>query len=131
MVPPMSAEADRLGSEKYVVLTTFRRNGNSVATPIWLAQSGDELVMWTERNSGKVKRIRATGTVTVQACDARGRKTHGVAVNGVGRVADDVQTDEIRELIKKKYGIIGRLMMFGSSLRGGKDRTVGVFVALD
>jgi len=127
----MTAEADRLGSEKYVVLTTFRRNGNSVATPIWLAQSGDELVMWTERNSGKVKRIRATGKVTVQACDARGRKTHGAVVNGVGRVADDAQTDQIRELIKKKYGVIGRLALLGSSLRGGKERTVGVLVKLD
>jgi PPOX class probable F420-dependent enzyme len=127
----MSAEADRLGSEKYVVLTTFRRNGNPVGTPIWLAQSGDELAVWTERNSGKVKRIRATGKVTVQACDVRGRKTHGAVVSGVGRIADDAETEQIRELIKKKYGLLGRLTMFGSSLRGGRDRTVGVFIKLD
>ncbi|KAA9152907.1 PPOX class F420-dependent oxidoreductase [Amycolatopsis acidicola] len=127
----MNAEARRLGDEKYVLLTTYRKDGTPVGTPVWLAGEGDELVLWTERQSGKVKRIRRDGKVQVQACDFRGSKTHGPAVAGQARLLDAADTERVRRAIERKYGIVGRVTMFFSRLRGPEDRTVGIAIALE
>ncbi|HVV08731.1 PPOX class F420-dependent oxidoreductase [Amycolatopsis sp.] len=127
----MTAEVERLGAEKYVLLTTYRKDGTPVSTPLWLAVDGGELVVWTERKSGKVKRIRRDGKVQVQACDFRGTKTHGAVVPGQARLMDEAGTERARRLIERKYGIVGRVTMFFSRLRGPKDRTVGLAIALD
>lgn len=128
---PMGSEFERLAAEKYVVLTTFRRSGVAVATPIWLAGSDRELVMWSERKAGKVKRIRNNGRVEVQACDRRGRQTHGAKVTGQARLLDDEATERACAVIARKYGAIGHVTMFFSRLRGGPPRTVGIAVKLD
>lgn len=129
---PDAAEVlDQLGREKYIVLTTFRRNGAPVPTPIWLVRDGDRLAVWTPRDTGKVKRIRASRRVTVQACDVRGRTTHGPLVSGTAVIADEAETAIVRRLLARKYGLLGRLTLLGSRLRGGLSRTVGVLITLD
>ncbi|MEC3981768.1 PPOX class F420-dependent oxidoreductase [Amycolatopsis sp. H20-H5] len=127
----MGSEFERLAAEKYVVLTTFRKTGVAVPTPLWAAGRDGELVMWSERKAGKVKRIRNSGRVEVQACDLRGRETHGAKVTGVARLLDDEDTEAARKAVARKYGIIGQVTMFFSRLRGGPQRTVGIAVKLD
>jgi uncharacterized protein len=127
----MGSEFERLAAEKYVLLTTFRRSGVAVPTPIWLASVDDELVMWSQRNTGKVKRIRNSGRVEVQGCDLRGRETHGAKVTGHARLLDDNATRRVCKAIARKYGLLGRVTMFFSLLRGGPPRTVGIAVKLD
>ncbi len=61
-----------LPTSRYVSLTTFRRTGDAVATPVWAAPDGADLVVWTRADSGKVKRLRHTSRVTVAPCDVRG-----------------------------------------------------------
>lgn len=95
---------------------------------MWAATDGDELVLWSERKAGKVKRIRRDGTVRVQGCDVRGRQTHGPELTGTARLLDDERTERVRRLIARKYGIVGQVTMFFSRLRGPKDRTVGIAV---
>ncbi|VVJ16673.1 Uncharacterised protein [Amycolatopsis camponoti] len=127
----MASETDRLAAERYVVLTTFRRDGRAVPTPIWVAGDGGELVFNSVRDVGKVKRIRNSGRVEVQACDLRGRKTHGAKVSGQARLLDLDDTRRVQGVIGRKYGVFGRLSMFFSKLRGPADRTVGIAVKLD
>ncbi|MGH3949523.1 MAG: PPOX class F420-dependent oxidoreductase [Pseudonocardiaceae bacterium] len=127
----MASELERLAGEKYVQLTTFRKSGEGVPTPIWAVANGDELFVWTPRDSGKVKRIRRDGHVEITACDALGRITHGATVPGQARLLDDKATDRVRTLIGKKYGLFGWLSVYGSMLRGGRQRTVGVAIKLD
>ncbi|GAA4672269.1 PPOX class F420-dependent oxidoreductase [Phytohabitans rumicis] len=121
---------DRLAGESYVLLTTFRRDGRAVATPVWAVRDEDALMVWTVAESGKIKRIRRDGTVTVAACDFRGNP-HGDAVAGhatlTGSVAD---ADRVRKLIARKYGLVGRISMLGSRIRRGRDGTVGVRITL-
>ncbi len=126
----MGSEFERLAAEKYVVLTTFRKNGTPVPTPVWAAGDGGELVLWSERKAGKVKRIRNSGRVEVQACDLRGENTHGDVVAGEARLLDHDRTEQVRKAIARKYGVTGRVTMFFSKLRGPKDRTVGIAVRL-
>ena len=54
----MDPELARLADSKYVLVTTFRKNGTKVATPVWSARDGEELVFWTRADAGKVKRLR-------------------------------------------------------------------------
>lgn len=124
------SELERLGAEKYVLVTTFRRSGKPVPTPVWIARDGDELILYSARDAGKVKRIRANADVEVTACDLRGAKTHGDTARGTARVLDDPGSARARDVIARKYGLFGKLAMLGSRLRGGTSRTVGIAIAL-
>lgn len=110
---------------KYVMLTTYRKDGSAVATPLWAARDGADLVMWTVTDSWKVKRIRKNQAVLVQACDARGKKTEGPQVAGVAEVFDGGAAGKY---IQRKYGIVGFLTVAGSKLRRGAGGTVGLRV---
>ena len=58
---------------KYLSLTSFKRDGTGVATPVWFVEEGGHLLVETDADSYKVKRIRRDGHVRVAPCDARGR----------------------------------------------------------
>lgn len=78
---------------KYVLLTTFTKDGRPKPTPIWIAPDGDRALVITEKNAWKVKRIRNTPRVTLAVCDmryARQRQGRGHRGGGLGhgRLAD-------------------------------------------
>ena len=110
---------------KYILLTTFTKDGRPKPTPIWIARDGNRAVVITEKNSWKVKRIRNTPRVTLAVCDMKG-KPKGEAVEAVATVLDDSQTESVYRAINKRYGIIGRVFSLFSKLRGGANRTVGL-----
>jgi len=121
---------DRLAGETYLSLTTFRRDGRAVATPVWAVRDGDVLVVWTVADSGKVKRMRRSGTVAVAPCDFRG-DLRGDPVAGHATLTGSVAGDgRVRKLIARKYGLIGRISMLGSRIRRGRHGTVGVRIRL-
>ncbi|MEV6650887.1 PPOX class F420-dependent oxidoreductase [Streptomyces sp. NPDC051219] len=94
---------EELARSPYVSLTTFRRDGTPVATPVWVVSDGTELYVWTKTDSWKVKRIRNNSRVTVAPCDVRGRIPEGTqAVEGTARLLDS--TGAIRRLLSRKYG---------------------------
>ncbi|MEU6644203.1 PPOX class F420-dependent oxidoreductase [Saccharomonospora sp. NPDC046836] len=126
----MEAQLERLSREKYVLLTTFRKSGEPVPTPVWAARDGDELVLFSVRTAGKVKRIRRNPRVELTACDLRGHRTHGETVSGLARILDDADSDRVRRVLARKYGLTGRVTMFFSRLRGGPQRTVGIAIGL-
>lgn len=97
------AEVERLARGKYLSLTTYKKDGTSVATPVWVARDGDELVVITDAGSGKAKRIRNNGHVEVAPCDVRGRIS-GASVSGNARLMDSSGTAYIEGQIKRKYG---------------------------
>ncbi|MFG2340650.1 PPOX class F420-dependent oxidoreductase [Streptomyces yangpuensis] len=93
-----------LGSARYVSLTTFRKDGTPVATPVWAVADGGELYVWTRSDSWKVKRIRNDGRVTVAPCDVRGRVEEGApAVEGRARLLDEAGLRRVRGLMSRKY----------------------------
>ena len=61
-----------LRGHQYALLTTFRKSGQPVPTPVWFAEDGGKVYVYTRSDSGKVKRIRAGGRVELAPCDARG-----------------------------------------------------------
>ncbi|MGW7522253.1 PPOX class F420-dependent oxidoreductase [Streptomyces sp. NPDC054783] len=120
---------DRLGSGKYLLVTSHRRNGTPVATPVWVVRDGDTLGVWTAADSFKVKRIRRRADVLVGPCDLRGNPT-GDQLPATAEITDAATTARYRDLIARKYGVVGRLTLLGSRLRRGLDGTVGIRVTL-
>ena len=89
------ATFQEIADGKYVSLTTFKKDGTPVATPLWGARDGDRLLVWTTADSWKVKRIRRNAKVTVAPCSARG-KIEGDAVDGIAEVLDAAGTETRR-----------------------------------
>jgi PPOX class probable F420-dependent enzyme len=120
---------DTLGTAAYVNVTSFRKDGRAVRTPVWVVRDGDGISIWTIREAGKVKRIRRDGAVMVGPCDVRGRPT-GDEVPGQASIMDTAGTARVKDLLRRKYGIFGRLTLWGSRLRRGPDGTIGIHITL-
>ncbi|MCM6775440.1 PPOX class F420-dependent oxidoreductase [Nocardia sp. CDC159] len=119
-----------VGTANYVLLTTFRKNGSPVGTPVWAVLDGDKLYAWTVTDSGKVKRLRNNPTVTLQPCSVTG-KPRGQVIRGTARILDPTATNRVRHLIKRKYHLQGWLTVTGSLLRRGRNGTIGIEITAD
>ena len=99
-----------LAGEKYISLTTFKRDGTPVAKPVWVvSDDGRRLLVWTGPETWKVKRLRRNPRVVVAASDIRGR-TRGQSYEGVGRLLDIPQGSLVEPLLDRKYGLTRRLL---------------------
>jgi PPOX class probable F420-dependent enzyme len=117
-----------LAKAKYILLTTFTKDGRAKPTPIWTAldeESGDRLLVITEGDSWKVKRIRNTPRVTMATCTMRGRPT-SEAVEGTAALLDKSETGAVYDAIGKRYGMVGKVFNLFSKLRGGMENNVGL-----
>lgn len=122
-----------LAGSRYVSLTTFKRDGTAVATPVWAVGDGGELLVWTRDDSGKVKRVRNGSRVTVTPCDARGRTPEGAepAVGAARLMTEEGGLDRVRRAMVRKYGWQFRLADSGGALfRRGRRPHVGIAVTL-
>lgn len=119
-----------LAAQSCVLLTTFRRNGEGVSTPVWIAPDGDRLLITTDPGSGKAKRLRHTGRVQLVACSARGAVREGaVPVTAVAALHDDDETLAVLDkALLSKYGLQYRLIRAGKKLRRTAAASVAVVV---
>lgn len=121
-------DVDRLGGEKFVSLTTYKRNGDAVATPLWIAADGGQLVFWTPADSWKGKRLRRDPRVSMAPCTRSGKVSPGApAVAGRGHVVDDAaEVARIEGIFKRKYGLGFRVITTIEKLirRGHTERVV-------
>ena len=108
-----------IADEKYVVLTTTRRNGQTVPTPVWIAALADGTAGFTtDITSGKVKRIRNNASVTLQPCSMRGVVTPGsTIVEATATVVTGAEADTIEAAINRKYWAMSKLLGLGGLLR--------------
>jgi uncharacterized protein len=121
-----------LAKSQYLLLTTFTKDGRPKPTPIWAAldqERGDRLLVITQANSWKVKRIRNTPRVTLATCTMRGQPT-SEAVEGAATILDTSQTGAVYDAIGRRYGIVGKVFNFVSKLRGGMHNNVGLELRL-
>ncbi|KZM72996.1 PPOX class F420-dependent oxidoreductase [Nocardia terpenica] len=118
------------GTSNYVLLTTFRRNGTPVGTPVWAVLDEGRLLVWTVADSGKVKRLRNNPTVALQPCTVGG-KARGAVVDGTARILDEAGAQRVRRLIKRKYSVQGWLVVTGSLIRRGRGGTVGIEITAE
>ena len=107
-----------LADEKYLALTTYKRDGTPVTTPVWAAAlDGGKIGFWTSSASGKAKRLAHTSKVTIQPCDARGRVKAGTSpTDATAVVVTGAELDAIRTQIVAKYGFMTKFTKFLNSI---------------
>ena len=103
-----------LGSERFVSLTTFRRSGVGVSTPVWIARDGDSLVVTTPAGSGKVKRLRNSSRVQLQPCNRMGKVVGGFSpIEASAQIQDDPAVIErLGDVFLAKFRLEYRIFMF-------------------
>jgi uncharacterized protein len=114
------------GGTRYIALTTYRRDGRPVTTPVWAAPLKGNLYVVTARSTGKVRRLRATDRVRFAPSNMNGRRILGAWHEGSGRVVEDERRrDEALAALRRKYGWQMSLAMLINRLRGlDRERVV-------
>jgi len=117
-----------LGEQRFVSLTTFKRNGEGVPTPMWVGRDGADLFVWTPADSWKVKRVRNNPRVLLAPSSRFGKVRNGVLpTEGTAQVVTDPATVErLRGEIRRKYGLGYRLVTLAEMIatRGRKPRVI-------
>jgi len=114
---------DALAGGRYVRLSTFRKSGAAVPTPVWFARLGENLYVVTGRNTGKVKRIRNNPGVAVAPSDFRGRPK-GRDLRAVAGVTDEQRGGPADRALRGKYGWQYHVFEVVEGLRGAADDLV-------
>jgi PPOX class probable F420-dependent enzyme len=113
-----------LSDEKYMLLTTFKRDGTPVSSPVWVvALDGGKVGFYTSSRSGKAKRLAHTAKVTVQPSDARGRvKAGSQPTEAAAQLVTGPELETIRARIVAKYGLMTKIAKVFNEIGGALKR---------
>ena len=123
-----------LGREQCIALTTFRKTGQAVTTPVWFAQSLGTIYVETHADAGKLKRLRRIGRVTLTPCTYSGKVT-GAVIAGKARILTEPgECTAASTALAKKYGFMLPLFYFvmnAQRLLQRKARVEDVYIAIE
>ncbi len=88
--------------QKYIALTTFRKSGVAVPTPVWFGEEGGKLYVMTRSDMGKTKRVRNNPQVRIAPCTIRGKVT-GPEFAAQARILPPEDHAHARQTINRKY----------------------------
>jgi PPOX class probable F420-dependent enzyme len=118
---------------KYLSVGSYRRDGTEVRTPVWFVQEDGSLLVQTDGQSGKVKRIRRNPVVRIAPCTASGR-LRGEPVTAHAELLPAAETGRVEAMIARKYRldlvIIKPLWHAQSALHLGRPRGETVIVRI-
>lgn len=123
--------------EKYVALTTFRKNGERKSTPVWIVEVDGDLGFTTGADSWKLKRLRNDPRCELQPCNGRGVAREGsIVVTGRGREATEAEYLRVKQAVAEKYGFTTKLVAIPGKILKllGKERQTSnsaVLITLD
>ncbi|MFI6943701.1 PPOX class F420-dependent oxidoreductase [Streptomyces sp. NPDC050418] len=129
----MTSDAlEALGRSRYVSITTYRKDGTPVATPVWVVHDSTHLYVWSKTDSWKVKRLRNDKRVVITACDVRGRVEDGALSRaGTATLLDEDAMPKVRRLLSRKYKWQYWMVDYPAMLaRRGKRPHTGIAVRL-
>jgi PPOX class probable F420-dependent enzyme len=113
-----------LKDQKFCLLTTFKKNGEGVSSPMWFALDGEKVYMTTRGQSWKVKRLKNDSKVKIGWSNGSGSK-HGKLCSATGTVVEDSEEIlEAKKRLNQKYGLKKKLIDFG--LKFAKDKTEAI-----
>lgn len=126
-----------ISDEKYVSLTTYRKNGEPKLAPVWIADLGDGTVGFTTSSSSwKVKRLKNDSRVVLQPSDSKGNVRDGSdPVTGTAVLESGAGFDRVAAIVKKKYGVqytmITMVGKMAKMIGKGSGTDTAVIVTLD
>ena len=114
-----------LAGQRYISLTTFRRDGSAASTPVWVVSDDSaRLFVWTHANTWKVKRIRRDPRVLIAPCDYRGREL-GSRIEARARILGPEAEQLVVGLLRRKYSWQRRALELQARLQRAARRRPG------
>jgi PPOX class probable F420-dependent enzyme len=101
-----------LTKEQCIALTTFRKTGKAVVTPVWFAERLGTIYVETHSTAGKLKRLRHTARVTLAPCTYSGKVTGAVMAGQARILTEPEECMTAVATLEQKYGFIRRLYYF-------------------
>jgi uncharacterized protein len=123
-----------LRREQCIALTTFRKTGEAVTTPVWFAQSLGTIYVETHADAGKLKRLRHTARVTLAPCTYSGKVMGAVSAGKARILTESEECAAASAALAKKYGVIRPLFHFvrnAQCLLQRKARVEDVYIAIE
>jgi PPOX class probable F420-dependent enzyme len=120
---------------KYLSLTTYRRDGSPVSTPVWFVEEGGRLFETTAADSYKAKRLRRNPAAMVAPCTARG-VLKGEPIPARVEFLSPAEQGRIDRLMSEKYRVDKILILpiyrFIMKLRGkpASEAGTGAYLAI-
>ncbi len=119
---------------RYLSVTSFKRDGTGIATPLWAVSDRKRLFAFTDLNSVKVKRIRRNPQVLVAGCWVNGRLRREPVSARAEVLTAPADLERVRKLLLARYKISYRVVMFfyrlGRQLRGKQSVADGCALAI-
>jgi len=110
-------DLEKIESKKYISLETYRKNNQSVRTPVWFVIKDDLIYVVTRDQTGKVKRLRNNLQVKFALCTIKG-KVAGEWVSGTAKILAEEETKDAVKWRDKKYGFMAKIAKFLSKGKG-------------
>ncbi len=124
------ANLEQFNDQEFLSMETFRKSGIGVKTPLWFAQEGNFLYVWTGADTGKIKRIRNNSRVNIAPCKRFGE------VNGEWIAADatidssPAALKHVETLLRQKVGFSFLIFMLIDKIRDLRKKSQRVCVKL-
>jgi PPOX class probable F420-dependent enzyme len=104
--PPL----ERFVKTRQVLLTTYRKDGTPVGTPVNIAVDGPVGYVRTWGATGKIKRIRNNPQVEIAPCTGRGKPT-GEPLRMTARILEGEESERAGQAIEAKHPVLqGRIV---------------------
>jgi PPOX class probable F420-dependent enzyme len=129
-----TVDLEALFPGKYLSVTSFKRDGTGVATPVWFVSDGRRLFALTDLHSAKVRRIRRTPRVLVAPCRANGKLRSEPLPAHIEVLTATPDLERVQKLLIERYKISYRVVMLmyrlGRRLRGRPSVAEGAALAI-
>jgi PPOX class probable F420-dependent enzyme len=116
--------------EEFLSLETYRKNGETIKSPMWFAQDNDALYLWTMADSSKVKRIRNNPHVNIAPCKRMGEVT-GEWMTAHATIDDSpIMVAQVEAMLLKKIGLFFRIFRFIDAIRDRQKNSQRICIKL-
>ena len=106
-----TADLDSLFPGRYLSITSFKRDGTPVATPVWFVSDGSRLFAFTDLHSAKIRRIHRNPRVLVASCWVNGKLRRDPVVARADVLAATSDLERVQKLLLARYKISYRVVM--------------------
>jgi PPOX class probable F420-dependent enzyme len=129
-----TADLDALFPGRYLSITSFKRDGTGVATPVWFVSDGRRLFAFTDLHSAKIRRIHRNQRVLVSSCRVNGKLRREPVPARADVLTAPSELDRVQRLLLARYKISYPVVMLfyriGRRLRGKQSVADGAVLAI-
>jgi hypothetical protein len=124
------SDFSRFRKEEFLSLETYRKNGETIKSPMWFAQDNDALYLWTMADTSKVKRIRNNPHVNSAPCKRMGEVT-GEWMTAHATIDDSpIMVAQVEAMLLKKIGLFFRIFRFIDAIRDRQKNSHRICIKL-